>query len=373
MSLSEVLPGFSPEQPPPRRRGAVREQRKRKRRRRRRGILAIFLTFAVVTGGIAGAWFGLAPLVRQLNEPNDFTGAGTGQVQVKIPIGASGRTIARVLTASGVTKTEAAFLDAAKNDPRSTGIQPGTYELHKTMSAASALALLLDPKSRLTRSVTITEGTRAADVYTILAKKLTLRRADLVKASTSEDIGLPAAARGRPEGFLFPATYVFPPDVTATEALTEMVNRGKQAFTDLDIPASQLRDVVIKASIVQAEARQKKDMSKIARVIDNRLARKMNLQLDSTVSYATNHFAVTTTAAQRRTTSRYNTYRYAGLPAGPIGNPGEEALKAVLDPAPGSWLFFVAVNPDTGVTKFAQTQAEHDAYVKEFQAWLRTH
>jgi UPF0755 protein len=152
-----------------------------------------------------------------------------------------------------------------------------------------------------------------------------------------------------------------------------MVNRGKQAFIDLDIPQAQLRDVVIKASIVQAEARQKKDMGKIARVIDNRLARKMNLQLDSTVSYATNDFGVTTTAAQRRSTSRYNTYRYAGLPAGPIGNPGEEALKAVLDPTPGSWIFFVAVNPDTGETKFAQTQAEHDAYVKEFQAWLRTH
>jgi UPF0755 protein len=99
----------------------------------------------------------------------------------------------------------------------------------------------------------------------------------------------------------------------------------------------------------------------------------MKLQLDSTVSYATGKFNVTTTSADRQTNSPYNTYRYAGLPAGPISNPGEAALKAAVNPTPGQWLFFVTTNPETGETKFATTLAQHDQYVQEFQAWLRAH
>jgi UPF0755 protein len=374
MSLSEVLPGaFPPEPPVSPRRGAARKQRKRKQRRRRRAILVMILTLTLVGGAVVGSYLGLAPLIRQLNEPKDYVGAGTGAVQVKIPSGATGRTIARVLTAAGVVKTEVAFLDAAQKDPRSGGVQPGTYSMRQKMSATAALGVLLDPTARLIRTVTIPEGTRVKDEFTLISKSLGLKRADLVKASTSGAIGLPAAAQGKPEGFLFPATYDFPPDVTATEVLTKMVKRGSQAFATLNIPDSQLRAVVIKASIVQAEAGNQKYMGRVATVLDNRLRIKKNLQLDSTVSYATGKFNVTTTVADRAVESPYNTYLYAGLPAGPIGNPGEEALQAVMNPTAGPWLFFVTVNPQTGETRFAVDEAGHEANVRQFQAWLRAH
>jgi len=81
--------------------------------------------------------------------------------------------------------------------------------------------------------------------------------------------------------------------------------------------------------------------------------------------------AVTTTDAERATVNAWNTYTKDGLPSTPIANPGVESLQAAAAPATGSWLFFVAVNPATGETKFATTQAEHDKYVAEFQAWCQ--
>ena len=114
-------------------------------------------------------------------------------------------------------------------------------------------------------------------------------------------------------------------------------------------------------------------MGKVARVLDNRLKKKLPLQLDSTVSYAVQRFGVTTTPAERASKSRFNTYRYTGLPVGPISNPGEDALRAVLHPSKGPWLFFVTVNPSTGETKFATTAAGHNRQKLEFQAWLRAH
>jgi UPF0755 protein len=373
MSLSEVLPGFSPEEPPHRRRGTARAQRKRKKRRRRRSFFVILLSVALVGGGVAGAYLGLAPLVRQLRAPKDYVGAGTGKVEVKIPEGATGRTIATVLTDAGVVKTEISYLNASKRDVRSLSVQPGTYAMKKQMSATAALGVLLDPESRLVLSVTIPEGTRAKDVITLLAKNLEMSKTSLNKAASSGKIGLPAAAKGKPEGFLFPATYDFQPDVTPTEALATMVKRGNDAFTKLDISKSEMRTVVIKASIIQAEVGQEKYMGKVSRVLDNRLDQNMALGLDTTVSYATQKFNVTTTPADRQSASKYNTYRYKGLPIGPISNPGEAALKAALKPTPGPWLYFVTTNPTTGETRFATDYAGHQANVLLFQAWLKTH
>jgi UPF0755 protein len=373
MSLSEVLPGaFSSGEPPERRRGAARQQRKRKKRRRRRSIVIMLLTIAIVGGAVAGAYvLGLAPLIERLSAPKDYEGSGTGKIVVKIPDGATGREIAVLLAKDDVVKTEVAFLDAAEKDPRAKSVQPGSYSLRKQMSGASALGLLLDPKSKLTLSLAIPEGTRANEVYAKIASTLKVKPAEVKKAATSGKIGLPKAANGRPEGFLFPATYQFPPDVTATEVLAAMVKRSAAAFEALEIPASKLRAVVIKASIVEAEAGNKKYMGPVARVLENRLKIGRKLELDSTVSYAVQRFNVTTTPADRASTSRYNTYKYPGLPAGPISNPGEQALKAVLNPTPGRWIFFVTTNPSTGETKFAVDEAGHQANRLEFQKWLQ--
>jgi UPF0755 protein len=128
---------------------------------------------------------------------------------------------------------------------------------------------------------------------------------------------------------------------------------------------------VTEASIVQAEAGSTEDMGKVARVLDNRLADGMPLQLDTTVNYANGKSGITTTSEDRQNPSPYNTYVHPGLPPGAISNPGEEALRAVLDPTPGDWRFFVVVDPDTGETRFAVTAEEHQQNVLLFQQWLQ--
>src|SRR6476619_5362897 len=107
------------------------------------------------------------------------------------------------------------------------------------------------------------------------------------------------------------------------------------------------RTVVI-ASIVEAEGMRDADRPKVARVIENRLARKMPLQMDSTVSYGVQHRAITPTNAERAANNPFNTYKVAGLPIGPISNPGAASIEAAAHPTPGPWLYFVAVNPETG-------------------------
>jgi UPF0755 protein len=114
-------------------------------------------------------------------------------------------------------------------------------------------------------------------------------------------------------------------------------------------------------------------MAKVARVLENRLADGMPLQLDTTVNYANGKGGITTTATDRDNPSPYNTYVHAGLPPGAIDNPGEDALRAVLSPAEGEWRFFVVVDPDTGDTRFAVTGEEHQQNVVLFQQWLRDH
>jgi UPF0755 protein len=114
-------------------------------------------------------------------------------------------------------------------------------------------------------------------------------------------------------------------------------------------------------------------MGKVATVLNNRLADGMPLQLDTTVNYANGKSGLTTTPADRQNPSPYNTYLHPGLTPGPIGNPGEEALRAVLNPTPGAWRYFVVVDPSTGETRFAVTGAEHQQNVLLFQKWLREH
>ena len=150
-----------------------------------------------------------------------------------------------------------------------------------------------------------------------------------------------------------------------------MVARSVQVLDELQIPVEQRLAVVTKASLVQAEAGSVEDMGKVARVLENRLADGMALQLDTTVNYANNKGGITTTAQDRANPSPYNTYVHPGLPPGAISNPGEDALRAVLAPTPGDWRFFVVVDPDTGETRFGATAAEHQQNVLLFQQWLR--
>jgi UPF0755 protein len=188
---------------------------------------------------------------------------------------------------------------------------------------------------------------------------------------------LPKYAKQRPEGFLFPETYELTAESTATSTLKQMVDQYKAVTREIEFEADAKKlkrtpyEVLIVASIVEREVRREEDRAKVARVIYNRLDKDRKLELDSTVTYAERLKTTTTTREDRKSKSKYNTYRYKGLPPGPISAPGKAALEAAANPEKGKWLYFVTVNLDTGETRFADTEEAHEKNVAAFQAWCQ--
>jgi uncharacterized YceG family protein len=345
------------------------------RGRRKRSPLAVLLSLLVLGGLVVGIVVGGGKLLTLINPASrDYTGEGTGTVQVRVKDGDTLSDIAGTLVQADVIASARPFVTAAEANKDSVGIQPGLYAMHSHMSGRAALALLLDPKTELLSRVTLPEGLTVQKTLAKLAQQTGRPLADLQAAATNTAaLGLPPYANGSLEGFLFPSTYDIQPDTSSTDVLRQMVARGVTAMDDLQIPPDQRLRVLTEASIVQAEAGSVEDMGKIATVLNNRLAAGMPLQLDTTVNYANGKSGITTTSKDRQNPSPYNTYLHPGLTPGPISNPGEEAMRAVLNPTPGPWLYFVVVDPHTGETRFATTGAEHQQNVQVFQQWLRDH
>lgn len=239
------------------------------------------------------------------------------------------------------------------------------------VAAGAALFLVLREEAGApVRTLVVPEGWRASQVYAAVDKRLDLPPGTTKAAAASADLKLPAEAKGNPEGYLYPATYPITDDTSPGGLLAHMVETANKHFGQDRIAASARRggltvyQTVTIAGIVQAEADTAADMGKVSRVIHNRLARGMPLQMDSTLNYALNRSTLTTTADDTRTDSPYNTYEHKGLPPTPIGNPGQQAVNAALSPTPGNWLYFVTVAP--GDTRFADSYAQHRLNVREF-------
>lgn len=356
-------------------RGRAESRRAHRRRKGRRRLLVLLGALAVVAGALFVAIAVLWPLVSSQTASNDYVGAGSGTVSVVVHDGDATRTIAAALEKAGVVKSAKAFTDAAAKDPRSLSIRPGTYTLHAKMSAVPALAMLLDPANRAVKRVTIREGLWVSEVVKALSAATGRPLADYTLAL--EDpvmLGLPTAAMGKAEGYLFPSTYEFDANVTAAEQLHTMVAKSLDELDKLGVAPDKMQRVLTIASIVEAEAKADADRPKVARVVENRLAIQMLLQMDSTVHFISQgRGKAGTTDAERLSKSPYNTYLVAGLPPGPINSPGLSSMKAAVHPASGPWMYFVAVNPETGETRFAVGADGHAANVQLFRKWCSDH
>ncbi|WP_018657988.1 endolytic transglycosylase MltG [Actinomadura flavalba] len=362
---------------PPPRNGQQRQRQQRQKRQRRNGKAAFlfalaFLVAIVGTGGVLGyAW-----LDNRMNPP-DYAGAGKANVTVQVKEGATGQAIANTLQSHGVVKSVAAFMKVYAGETRASGIQPGFYQLRKQMSSQAAMALLLDPKSRSGNQITIPEGRRAVEVYELLAKKTGISVNQFKKAARNgKALGLPSYANGRVEGYLFPGRYDLDPNAGPAEILKAMVARFKQEAKNLDLEsrASEVGlkpgELVILASLVVAEGGTDEDYPKIARVLYNRLKNGTKLQLDTTVLYAMNKRTLHVSYKDTEIKSPYSTYYVPGLPVGAIANPGTVALRGALEPAKGSWVFFVTTNPDTGYTEYGTTDDEFRRMKAKLDKWL---
>ncbi len=342
-----------PSGPLPVTRASRRHAKERARRRRRRRVV---LVLAVVV--ILGLGFGAYQLSGRLFDfggtTADYTGEGTGAVSIEVKTGDGAAAIGRTLADADVVKSVDAFVNAAATDDRSRGIQPGVYAMRTQMSGQAALALLLDPSTKQTLSLTIREGAVEATVLKDLATALKLPEAQVVAASKQIDqMGLPSTyltpkVPTSLEGFLLPATYSFTPGITPLAALQQIVNQFIVADRDAGLTESAGKlgltpyQLLTAASIAQAELIFPTDAGKVTRVILNRIAEPRPLQVDPTSAYAAKLAGVNPTTIDYATyPSPYNTYLHAGLPPGPINSPGTEELSEAANPPAGNWIYYV--------------------------------
>ncbi|MFI9274693.1 endolytic transglycosylase MltG [Kitasatospora sp. NPDC052896] len=360
-SSGERSPGSEPPEPPSGRTGLAC------------GITALLLSLLAGSTVLVGLqYFGSF----DSSPAADYTGGGTGAVQISVPKGASLTKIGQILVQNQVVASVKAFTTAAS---LSSGqrILPGTYPLKHEMSAAAALNVLDNPFNA--NGLTVPEGWRASQIYAAIDQRLRLPAGTAQRTAQEHqgDLGLPDFAGGNLEGLLFPATYGVTSETSALALLQQMVKQAGTEFNGegLTGEASALGitpyQALVVASLVQGEADNRDDMAKVARVIYNRLGRKMPLQLDSTINYALGRTTLHTTVTDTNLNSPFNTYQHSGLPPTPIDNPGHDALDAALNPAPGDWLYFVTVSP--GDTRFTDSEQQHRKNVADFNAYQAQH
>jgi UPF0755 protein len=312
----------------------------------------------------------LVPLVLALAGAALLTacrGTGTGEVRVVVPRGASLRVAADSLARHGVIQNATAFRLYALVKRRDRSIKAGTYQFRRGISWGEVLDDLHGGKG-LVRSITIPEGWSLNQIVPQLARVLSAPL-DSVQAAVRDTALLHQLDVPTPtlEGYLFPDTYVFPDGTTPRAAVRTMVARFQSVWqpewdVQLQKVAMSRNDVMALAAIVEKEARLPEERPVIAAVYLNRLKAGMLLQADPTVQYAIGHHVSRVYYKDLEIDSPYNTYKYAGLPPGPIASPGKPAIIASLFPAKVPYRFFVA-HPD-GHHEFTTNFREHGVAVK---------
>ncbi|MFE6737935.1 endolytic transglycosylase MltG [Streptomyces tubercidicus] len=367
-----------------RRGGRERRGKKTKKNKRRSGraCLVVTLFFAGAVGTVG--YFGYDFIMSHFGSAPDYEGDGTGDVQVDIPENSTILEMGLALKRAGVIKSADAFSEAAVDSKKDKILQPGTYSLRKHMSAASAIELMVNPKSR--NGLTIREGLRSADVYKLIDKKLHLKTGTTknVAENDAKSLGLPSWANDSAkikdplEGFLYPSTYSVGEKAKPADVLKQMISRAKQKYAKYDLETNAEKfhlnsplQLITVASLTQAEGMTHDDFRKMAAVVYNRLSpnntdTNQKLEFDSAFNYLKNQSKINISTDEiRNYNDPYNTYFYRGLPPGPIGNPGEDALKATVNPDKSNrWLYFISV--DGKKTDFTTNLTDHMKLVKEF-------
>jgi UPF0755 protein len=369
-------------------RGRKGRHRRGARNRGRRGAavkttLAFLMAFLLLGTLAGGAWYGFDRIQAFFVTP-DYEGTGTGQVVVEVKAGQTIAEIGNTLVTAGVVKSSKAFIEAAEANPQSQKIQPGLYRMRSQMSGEAAVAMLLDLKNKVTNGLTIPEGRSAKQVYKLLSEKTKIPVAQFEAAAKNPiALGVPNWWFNRTdgkrvvpsiEGFLFPDTYEIPPKPTADGILREMVQNfltvaGEMKFAERVQKERKIApyEALIVASLAQAEAGNKDDLGKVARVAYNRVYGGFPcgcLEMDVTVNYYLELTGQQTKTSKQMTASELdnpkNPYnrKLRGLVPTPINNPGKDALQGAMAPPPGEWLYFVAIDKQ-GHSAFAETWEEH--------------
>ena len=376
-------------------------KRPRRRHRVRSTILALLVMVLIAGGAVAGVIYWR----HSTAAPVDWAGTGPTTVVVRVQPGQGLTDVAQTLAGAGVVASAQYFVTVASDDGGLSVLQPGYYRVHQHSAAQVVVGELADKGNRLGQmrvipgqtladrtavSPTGAKSVKPGILSTIAAACVptngqgscfsvddlwkveeTAGPSDLnVVGWAVDDVAKAPDARRRLEGLILPGDYTIAPGSTAQQALAAVVSASAAQWNTTGIMAAAKArhmtpyEMVTIASLVQAEG-VGPDMSKVARVIYNRLADGMKLQFDSTVNYGLDRAQISTNESERLDAANlYSTYAHAGLTPTPIGAPGPQALDAADDPATGTWLYFVAVDLD-GNSCFSTTTAQHEACIAE--------
>jgi UPF0755 protein len=335
------------------------------------GVLAVLAVVAVVGGRRLGRLVG--------DNISGSEGAGTGvtvapgrEVEVVISPGATAEDIASLLAAKGVVRDGLEFELAIRGAGAQERLKAGTYVFTGGMELNDIIADLEAGPPVATFWVTIPEGLRVVEILDVLARSSGVEQIELVAALTGGTVTtglreLPEQPTlGDWEGLLFPDTYQFEADASASDILRRLAATMEKRVDDVDWTAleeagfTHYEGIVI-ASMIESETRLDRDRPLVSSVVQNRLSQGMPLQIDATILYALGTRGVGLTTEDLAVESPYNTYLNQGLPPTPIGTPGRASLEAAAAPASTDFLFYVLTGED-GSHSFT---ASYD----EFLAW----
>ncbi|MQY21942.1 endolytic transglycosylase MltG [Nocardia macrotermitis] len=381
------------------RRSRAASRKAAERKRRRRNLIYIGTVF-VVLFAVAVVYAGYK-FIGGFGGPDDYTGAAGPLTVVHVAPGDTAEQIAKTMLDKGVVKSTGAFYQAAVRDSGMNSVQPGYYAVPTHSQGADAVTALMSKDARV-GNVVISEGRRLLDstdantgsrsdgIYRKIANascigtdaaKKCVTYEQLVAAGGGTDLsglGVPQWAldsvrqvpdRTRQlEGLIEAGTWDFDPSGTPQQILAQLVRQSAQSYEStglLTANANKLTpyQTLTAASLVEREALPA-DMPKVARVIVNRLAVDQPLQFDSTVNYTLDKLAVATSDTDRAKRTPWNTYAMSGLPATPIASPSLGALRAMENPLPGPWLYFVTVDKQ-GTTLFTDSYSEHQRNIEK--------
>ncbi|MDD4005250.1 MAG: endolytic transglycosylase MltG [Elusimicrobiaceae bacterium] len=306
----------------------------------KKAIITLLLT-AAISGGLWARYFLPGPVV-----------------EIDIAEGASGAAIARQLKSKGVISSTTLFRGLLKVSAMSSRLKPGRYRINSSIGAEIALWRLAHDEGRVYLKVTFPEGWRIEEYGARLEESGVCKSGEFVRLARERGL----------EGYLFPSTYLLEPNTPPQRIIEAMLGEYNKTIKPLlakDVPDYlRTKDVLTVASIVQREALYDDERPLVASVYLNRIRQRKALEADPTVQYAVGYCAregrwwkKALSYDDLKIDSPYNTYKYQNLPPGPICSPGYESVYAVLHPAPGDAIFFVA--DTTGRHTFNSAYSDH--------------
>jgi UPF0755 protein len=328
----------------------------------RRLVRISFLLLLLLMASMTLVWQRVALLLSPLSTESK-------QQIITIPFGTSPMEIGRILEEKKIIRSAAAFRYLVKYNGVGKELRAGEHLLSAGMRASEVVDSLVKGRMKMYR-LTVPEGMTMVETARLIEEKKLAQASRIIALFQDEafmkTLGITA---GTLEGYLFPETYYFVAGTRAEDIVKAMVGRFFKVWASCEKLAGESgmtrHEIVILASIIEKETGTRSERPLISAVFLNRLKRKMPLQSDPTVIYGLQDFDGNITRSHLETYTPYNTYQFTGLPPGPIANPGEASLKAVLEPAEVNYLYFVSKND--GTHHFSRSLTEHNQAVNRYQ------